>query len=600
MCGIAGIFCNTHSSAAQMEAMAGQMADALVSRGPDDRGVWIAVKSGIALAHRRLSIIDLSPEGRQPMQSASERYVISFNGEIYNYRELRAQLDYSWRGQSDTEVLLAAIEHWGIERTLQKLNGMFAFALWDAQEKTLCLARDRMGEKPLYYGWVGDNFVFASELKAFHRLPNWPPAINRDALHSFIRYSTVPAPHSMYERIYKLMPASYLCIKAGQSAVEQKPYWSLEAMVEDSTARRITTSAVDAANQLEATLKFAIGQRMISDVPLGAFLSGGIDSSTIVALMQAQSARPIKTFTIGFNERGFDEAPYAKAVAKHLGTDHAELYVSAEQAAAVIPQLPHIYDEPFADFSQIPTYLVSQFARQYVTVALSGDGGDEMFGGYNRHVRAPILWQALSILPRSLRKKIYANADANSPAEFYHNICSAHRNPAQFIVGGNEPMTPQYGIDLGLTYAEWMMLQDALTYFPDDILTKIDRAAMAASLETRTPFTDPEVMALAWRLPLNMKIRGGKGKWLLRQVLYRHVPKNLIERPKAGFDVPIAAWLRGSLKDWAGDLLSQKTLKQQGFFNPSEVAEMWQQHQSGKRDLHKQLWNILMFQAWLK
>lgn len=633
MCGIAGIFLQTPSlNAAKMEAIAGQMADALIARGPDGRGVWVDAASGVALSHRRLAIIDLSPEGHQPMVSASGRYVISFNGEIYNYRELRAQLDSSWRGQSDTEVLLAAIEAWGIEKTLQKANGMFAFAVWDNREKTLILARDRMGEKPLYYGWVGDDFVFASELKALQTLPNWQPSINRDALPPLMRYSYISAPHSIYERIYKLLPAHYLIIKAGQQEGKQNRYWSFETMVANSMAQPITSSAEEATNQLEATLKFAVGQRMMSDVPLGAFLSGGIDSSSLVALMQAQSSRPIKTFTIGFKEQGFDEAPYAKAVAKHLGTDHTELYVSASQAAAVIPKLSAIYDEPFADVSQIPTYLVSQFARQHVTVALSGDGGDEMFGGYNRYVRGPAIWNVLAAIPIPIRKmaaklllsahtalihkitpygtspihqfarklgNYYEKMGIASAQEFYQKICSIHDSPEEIVLGAKASLQASSQKNLTLNYAEWMMVQDALNYFPDDILTKVDRASMAVSLETRTVFTDPDVMAFAWSLPLNMKIRDGKGKWLLRQMLYRYVPKELIERPKAGFNVPIGLWLRGSLKEWAEDLISTTSLRKQGFLNPEAVQEMWRIHQSGQRDLEHRLWNILMFQAWL-
>lgn len=632
MCGIAGIFSQTPArNASQLEAAAVQMANALHTRGPDSHGVWVEQKSGIALSHRRLAIIDLSPEGHQPMLSASGRYVISFNGEIYNYRELRKQLEYRWRGESDTEVLLAAIESWGVTKTLQQLNGMFAFALWDTHENTLILARDRMGEKPLYYGWVGGDFVFASELKALQTLPYWQPSINRDALHSFMRYSYVPAPHSIYERIYKLLPAHYAMIKIGQQEVEQKPYWSYAAMVKENAAQRMTISVEEATNMLEEKLRFAVGQRMMSDVPLGAFLSGGIDSSSVVALMQAQSSRPIKTFTIGFNEQGFDEAPFAKAVAAHLKTEHTEMYISSAQAAAVIPQLPIIYDEPFADVSQIPTFLVSQFALQHVTVALSGDGGDEIFGGYNRYVRGPVIWNTLAAIPIPIRKmaaklllaahtillrktnpnaaspiyqlarklgNYYEKMGIESAQEFYQKICSIHDHPEEIVLGANVPSHPSSQLPLTLHYGEWMMLQDALTYFPDDILTKVDRASMAVSLETRTPFTDIDVMAFAWQLPLNMKIRGNKGKWLLRQMLYRHVPQELIERPKAGFNVPIGAWLRGSLKEWAGDLLSPSTLKKQGFLNPEAVEKMWQIHQSGQRDLEHRLWSILMFQAW--
>ena len=626
MCGIAGIFLTKHSlSTEKIERIAGQMADALNSRGPDDRGVWADATKGIALSHRRLSIIDLSPEGHQPMVSASGRYVVSYNGEIYNFQELRAQLDYPWRGQSDTEILLAAVEAWGIEKALHSFNGMFAFALWDRQEKTLTLARDRMGEKPLYYGSVGDLFIFASELKAFHSIPGWPPAVNRDALHLLMRYSYIPAPHSIYENIYKLPPGMYLQLKMGLTNAEPKPYWLFETLVENGIAHRITYTAEKATDQLESLLKFSVKQRMMADVPLGAFLSGGIDSSTIVALMQAQSTRPIKTFTIGFKEQGFDEAPYAKAVAKHLGTEHTEIYVSPAQAEQVIPRLSDIYDEPFADSSQIPTYLVSQFARQHVTVALSGDGGDEMFGGYNRYIRGPALWNLLSTIPVPIRKiaaqllltahtsfnpnntnkwvrklgNYYEKMSAKNKWEFYQKLCSIYLHPEELVLGGVEPKLAQHGKNLDLHFAEWMMLQDGLGYFPDDILTKVDRAAMAVSLETRTPFTDPKLMEFAWQLPLNMKIHNGESKWLLRQVLYRHVPKALIERPKAGFSIPIGDWLRGPLKDWAADLLSPEKLKQQGFLNSATVEAMWNLHQSKARDVEHQLWNILMFQSWL-
>ena len=633
MCGIAGILsskCTQNTK--QLEALAGQMADALYSRGPDDSGVWVDAAQGIALSHRRLSIIDLSPEGHQPMVSASGRYVVSFNGEIYNYRELRAQLHYPWRGQSDTEVLLAAVEAWGIEKALIAFNGMFAFGLWDKKEQTLYLARDRMGEKPLYYGIVGAQIIFASELKAFRHLPGWPPSLSRDALSLLMRYSYIPAPHSIYQNIYKLEPGFYLRLKTGEIDMAPKPYWSFEKMVKNSIAQRISYDQKEAIDQLDRKLKFAVGQRMMADVPLGAFLSGGIDSSTLVALMQAQSSRPVKTFTIGFKEQGFDEAPYAKSVATHLGTEHTEIYISPHVAEEVIPTLSRIYDEPFADSSQIPTYLVSRFARQHVTVALSGDGGDELFGGYNRYIRGPQIWNMLSIMPLELRKmaakllltahhlllhkiapqntsrmakivhklgNYYEKMGVTTRAEFYKKLCSIHEHPEEIVLDGREPLLLQSGEHLSFSYAEWMMMQDALTYFPGDILTKVDRAAMAVSLETRTPFTDPAIMAFAWQLPPHMKIKNGKGKWLLRQVLYRYVPEALVERPKAGFSVPIGAWLRGPLKNWATDLLSPDMLKQQGFLNPVAVQNMWNMHQSGQRDMEHCLWNILMFQSWL-
>ena len=633
MCGIAGIFLMKGAAGAErLGALAQHMGDALIARGPDDYGVWVDAAQGLALAHRRLSIIDLSPEGHQPMISASGRYVVSFNGEIYNYRELRAQLDYPWRGQSDTEVLLAAIEAWGVERALAAFNGMFAFVLWDRQEQVLTLARDRMGEKPLYYGWVGDQFVFASELKAFRDIPGWPPEINRDAINLLMRYSYIPAPHSIYSGIHKLMPASYLRIVAGQTSAEVKPYWSFEAMVENRSHQRVALTEERAIDELGMRLKHVVGQRMMADVPLGAFLSGGVDSSTIAALMQVQSSRPVKTFTIGFIEEGFDEAPYAKAVASHLGTDHHEIYVSSDEAAQVITHLPHIYDEPFADSSQIPTYLVSRFARQHVTVALSGDGGDELFGGYSRHMRGPALWNTLSAVPMGMRifaakillmahsslvhkfvpegssrmarlvRKLgnyYEKLGTQTAEDFYRKLCSIHDHPEEILLAGVEPAFVHSGNPVVLSYAEWMMMQDALTYFSGDILTKVDRAAMAVGLETRTPFTDLELMGFAWQLPLSMKIRDGKGKWLLRQLLFRYVPEALIERPKAGFAVPIGTWLRGSLKSWAEDLLSPQVLQQQGFFNAKGVQDMWKAHQSGQRDMEHRLWNVLMFQSWL-
>lgn len=633
MCGIAGVFGgNSGADAAALHAVADAMGRAIYTRGPDDSGVFVDAAHALALAHRRLSIIDLSPEGHQPKHSASGRYVICYNGELYNYRELKARLSYPWRGSSDTEVLLAAIEAWGVEQALREMNGMFAFALWDTHTRTLTLARDRMGEKPLYYGTAGDRFVFASELKALTTLPDWQPTLNRDAIDLLVRYSYIQAPHTIYEGIHKLPPAHFVQVRAGQSSFAPTAYWSLETVVEHGLENRLTLSHHEAADMLEAKLKFAVGQRMMSDVPLGAFLSGGVDSSTIAALMQAQSARPVKTFTIGFNEQGFDEAPFARAVARHLGTEHHELYLSPQEALNVIPELPAMYDEPFADSSQIPTHLVSRFARQHVSVALSGDGGDELLGGYNRYVRGPQIWNTLSAVPRAIRVPLarallalhngligtlvpqgnshltklvrklgnyYEKIGTPTPEEFYLRLVAIY-DERDVVLGANKLALLPPTKRLPLSLAEWMMLQDALSYFPGDIMTKVDRASMAVSLETRTPFTDPELIAFAWQLPLQHKIRNGKGKQILRDVLYRYVPRELIERPKSGFSIPLGIWLRGELKSWAADLLSPATLERQGYFDARAVQQLWQSHQSGNRDREHQLWNILMFQSWLQ
>jgi asparagine synthase (glutamine-hydrolysing) len=613
MCGIAGIITPEGGwDEARLSQTARAMADAMAHRGPDDSGVWADAQAGVALAHRRLSIMDLSAHGRQPMVSASGRYVLSFNGEIYNFKALRTQLDYPFQGDSDTEVLLAAIECWGVQRALSEISGMFAFALWDKQTKILSLARDRMGEKPLYYGWVNGVFGFASELAALRTMPHFAPPINRDALAQFVGYSYVPTPMSIFEGIQKL-PAAHMAVLKGHE-VDLTPYWSL-------TEAGAPFAGDDAAalSQLDECLSAAVGRMMVADVPLGAFLSGGVDSSTIVALMQAQSARPVKTFSIGFDEPRFNEAPYAKAVAEHLRTDHTELYVSAKQAQEVIPRLASMYSEPFADSSQIPTFLVAQMARQHVTVALSGDGGDELFGGYNRYRHGVRLWQAARWLPKPLRSDMittlalklnqlqprakwhkianYAEKlSASNRAEFYANLCTATPDYVQLVIGAD---TRQLRDDGQADFAQWMMLQDGLGYLPDDILTKVDRAAMAVSLETRIPFLDPEVIGFAQALPKNMKIRGGQGKWLLRQLLYQHVPSELIDRPKVGFAVPLAEWLRGPLRPWAEDLLAPESLKRQGYLDVLLVWRYWQEHQAGMRDHSQLLWNIVMFQSWL-
>ncbi|MDF9617288.1 asparagine synthase (glutamine-hydrolyzing) [Pseudomonas entomophila] len=647
MCGIAGQLKLTgQSTEASLFNECMRMADAIVHRGPDDHGVWVEQGAGVALAHRRLAIVDLSPAGHQPMPSASARYIMVFNGEIYNHLDLRRQLESAgmapaWRGHSDTETLLAAFEAWGIEQALQQSIGMFAIAVWDVMRKTLVLARDRLGEKPLYYGWQGQGadavFMFGSELKALRAHPAFNASIDRQALALYMRHNYVPAPHSIYEGIKKLQPGCILTLSAGQREPEIKAYWSaLAKVLEGTESRRRVHDPREAVDQLESLLKSAVAQQMMADVPLGAFLSGGVDSSTIVALMQAQSSRPVKTFTIGFHEKGYNEAEHAKAVARHLGTDHTELYITPEQAMAVIPSLPGIYDEPFSDSSQIPTFLVSQLARQHVTVSLSGDAGDELFSGYTRYNMTASAWGKLSRIPLPLRKAMAASIRSLSPGAWdsllgwlpgsgarlgdklhkgagvlpsasvgslYHGLVSHWMDPAKVVIGGVEPQTLLTGLmpDLqGLDPVERMMVLDLLTYLPDDILTKVDRASMAVTLESRVPMLDHRVVEFAWQLPQSLKQRDGVGKWALRQVLYRHVPQSLIDRPKMGFGIPIDAWLRGPLRDWAEALLDEGRLRQEGYLHPELIRQKWREHQSGVRNWAYHLWDVLMFQAWLE
>lgn len=640
MCGIAGFWDKGHSV---NNSIAERMALQIQSRGPDDAGVWTDSDAGLALAHRRLAIIDLSPAGHQPMQSPCGRYVLVYNGEIYNHLDLRADLEatgggFDWRGHSDTETLLAALRHWGMQGTLERLNGMFAFALWDASERTLFLARDRMGEKPLYYGRNGMTFLFGSELKALTAHPDWQGKIDRNALALYMRHNYVPTPWSIYQGIHKLQPAHFVAISDdGRTIGEQVCYWDLGQIAQQGAA----AGAVDPGaltDELDSLLRDAVSRRMAADVPLGAFLSGGYDSTTIAALMQAQSDRPIKTFTIGFHEEGYNEARHAKAVAEHLGTEHTELYVTPEEAMAVIPKLPSMYDEPFSDSSQIPTFLVSQLARQHVTVSLSGDGGDELFYGYGRYLKADSLWRTLGRLPEPLRR-LLAFLIAQAPARglekampllpprfridhfadrlpklaemlaypdsqsFYRHFVSHAQKPEELVLGATEPDTiltrPDCMPNLP-SLRERMMYLDAMTYLPDDILTKVDRASMAVSLEARVPLLDHRLIEFAWRVPTDYKYRNGQGKWLLRQVLYRYVPKALMDRPKMGFGVPIEQWLRGPLREWAEELLDEKRLREEGFFNPAPVRKMWEEHLTGKRRWHYYLWDVLMFQAWLE
>lgn len=633
------------------EAMLRRMADTIAHRGPDDAGYWSDREQRIGLGHRRLSIVDLSPAGHQPMPSASGRYVIAFNGEIYNHLLLRQLLvdvaqAPAWLGHSDTETLLAGFDVWGIQGTVERAIGMFAFAVWDRQTRTLTLARDRIGEKPLYYGWQGQGkdavFLFGSELKALRAHPAFENSINRGALCLQLRHNTIPAPYSIYLGISKLLPGSILSVSMQQHEPKVWPYWSGAHAAESGVANPFDGSAEQAVDALEVLLKDAVRQQMMADVPLGAFLSGGVDSSTVVALMQAQSSRPVKTFTIGFNEEGYNEAEHAKAVARHLGTDHTELYVTPEQAMAVIPRLPTLYDEPFSDSSQIPTFLVSQLAKQHVTVSLSGDAGDELFCGYNRYQMTAKLWRKLAVVPLPLRKLAANGLTSVSPESWnglagavkgllphstrfantgdklhkgagvlasksvdalYLGLVSHWHDPAAVVFGGAEPSTLLTGNAPslpGLDEVQRMMALDMLTYLPDDILVKVDRAAMGVSLETRVPFLDHRVVEFAWSLPQSMKLRDGQTKWALRQVLFRHVPQALIERPKMGFGVPIGDWLRGPLRDWAESLLDESRLRNEGFFNPMPIRQKWAEHLSGQRNWQYHLWDVLMFQAWLE
>lgn len=643
MCGIAG-FLGSAGAAGQDATVARRMADWLRHRGPDDEGVWADPEAGIALTQRRLAIVDLSPAGHQPMFSACQRYVVVFNGEIYNYEDIRKKLDadqaHAWRGHSDTEVLLEAIARWGIVRALQSAVGMFALALWDRRDRTLVLARDRLGEKPLYYGQVGKSFVFASELKAFRAHPGWRPEIDRDAVALLMRHNYVPAPYSIYKGCFKLRPGHFLVLADGAREPRIETYWSAREASEHARAQPFDGSADESVTMLERLLGQSVQGQMMADVPLGAFLSGGIDSSTVVALMQSISSRPVRTFTIGFHQAGYNEAEHAKQVARHLGTDHTELYVTEREAMDVIPALPQIYCEPFSDSSQIPTYLVSKLARQHVTVSLSGDGGDELFSGYTRYAMADEFWKKLSRVPRPLRQATAGLATLPPPAlydglagplmsllperrrigrvgdkvhkaarllgtpnadDLYLHLCSHWHDPADIVSGSREPPTMLTGLDALPRLpgnVERMMYLDLLSYLPDDILVKVDRAAMAVSLETRVPLLDHRVVEFAMSLPLSVLRNQGQTKWPLRQLLYKFVPRELVERPKMGFGVPIDSWLRGALRDWAEDLLSEARLTADGFFDPAPIRLAWQDHLSGRRNNQYPLWDVLMFQAW--
>ncbi len=654
MCGIAGII----SGRPIDPDLPQQLSSVLAHRGPDDCGFWLDQDPHVALVHRRLAIVDLSPAGHQPMLSPDGRYVLIYNGEIYNHAALRKELERAgagpvagWRGHSDTETLLAGFAFWGVRETIERAVGMFAVALWDRREKQLILARDRFGEKPLYYGWVARQFVFASEIAAIRAIPSFDNPISRAALRLYAGRAYVPEPHSIYERVYKLPPGTILTVSheasrtpllappnvdTAEGNLKLERYWNYEHVVAEGLASSFVTEQ-EALDALDLALADAVGGQALADVPVGALLSGGIDSSTVVAFYQKHSTQRVRTFSIGFEEQAFNEADHARKVATHFGTDHNELYLTAADALDVIPSLPGIYGEPFADSSQIPTYLVSRFAREQVTVALSGDAGDELFGGYNRYLEAARIWARLKRLPPALRAGA-GSALAALPPGFWNAVSPllpGGRRPAHFgskarrafrsmgradsldavygsfvdewgeeagLVPGAAELTPLMPTnvlpDADVPDAVRMMACDALTYLPGDILCKVDRAAMAVSLETRVPFLDHRVAAVAARIPLGMKIHGGKGKLILRKLLYRHAPRELFERPKSGFSIPIGEWLRGPLRAWAEALLDERRLREDGFFDPGPVRRRWADHLAGRQEAGQALWPILMFGAW--
>ncbi|MGI9500851.1 MAG: asparagine synthase (glutamine-hydrolyzing) [Geminicoccaceae bacterium] len=639
MCGFTGfIDLKKRYDADELQRQVTDMAGALAARGPDDSQIWTDEAAGIALGFRRLAVIDLSPSGRQPMVSSDGRYVIAYNGEVYNGSALRPRLQaegIAFRGRSDTEVLLEASAVFGVERAISEAVGMFAAAIWDRNTREITLFRDRLGIKPLYWARIGDVLFFGSQPKSFFPHPDWRGEIDPDSLASYCRFSALPAPLSIFRNCRQLLPGQLLRISA-DGAVEEKSYWDPIEIVGKAMASPLSGNDDELLDGLEHHLKEAVCQRTQADVPLGAFLSGGIDSSIVVALMQAASHRPVKTFSIGFKETGFDEAPFARQVANHLKTDHHEVYVESAAARDVIADLPELYDEPFADSSQIPTYLVSKMARAHVTVCLSGDGGDELFGGYGRYAHtiahlgdrgrlpsvlqkpvadmAPLLspksWDRLArLLPRRCRpvafgERLHRLADRlrpDWPDRFYLNQMSHWVEPANLVHGSRERLADIWtgaASALHPDFHDRMQFIDMVSYLPHDILTKVDRASMAVGLEARVPLIDHRVVEHSWRLPRRMKVRDGVSKWALRQILYRHVPKSMIERPKMGFGIPLQEWLRGPLKEWAADLLSERRLKEEGIFDPLPIRERWDQHQSGTADWHYPLWTILMFQAW--
>jgi asparagine synthase (glutamine-hydrolysing) len=644
MCGIVGQWDRERSTGAPaLERTVTAMADLLWHRGPDDAGAWSDEQSGIALAFRRLAVIDLTEAGAQPMTSADGRYTMVYNGELYNHEELHAYLgEARLRGHSDTEILLEHIARWGLEKTLARANGMFALGLWDAQERVLRLARDRMGEKPLYYGFLGRTFVFGSGLAPFRRHPDFAADVDRDALTALLRYGFVPAPRSMWRGISKLPPGCWLELHAEDDDPNVRTYWSPVEVALQARADPLEGSDRELTDALEEALLRAVSLRRTADVPLGALLSGGIDSSLVVAMLQAQSSTPIRSFTIGFHDKSLDEATFAKDIARHLGTEHTEMYVGGDEALALVPQLPALYDEPMADSSQLPTHVVSRLARRHVTVCLGGDGGDELFGGYTRYLyreravgrlhrlppplRRPLAatlsgpsvdqWDRLferlgPVLPRDLRHsqpgwKMHKLAASLGHAEHdlaYRSLLSLWEDPESLVIGGREPtdvLTAPSRELASMPPEDRMPLVDVLTYLPDDILAKVDRAAMGASLETRLPLLDPDVFALSWRVPHDARIRDGQSKWLLRQVLDRYVPRELLDRPKKGFVVPVGDWLRGPLRDWGEALLAPQRLNDEGLLRPDPITQAWRRHQDGRGGDPRHLWAVLVFQQWLE
>ena len=637
MCGIAGYLeIGSSLGTDEMASRVKRMTDAIAHRGPDDSGVWTDCAAGIGLGHRRLSIIDISPLGHQPMHSGDGRYVITYNGEVYNFQELHrelTELGHTFISTSDTEVMLAAISQWGLEAAVKRFIGMFAFALWDRRDQVLHLVRDRVGVKPLYWSLRNNVLLFGSELKALMAHPTWHGKLNREAVAAFVRHSYIPGPNTIFSGVHKLTPGSILTLKPG-AAPRIASYWSLLDSLESKRAPAMDpTSAIE---QLDALLRDSVKRRMISDVPLGAFLSGGIDSSTVVALMQAQSSRKVRTFSIGFHEQGYDEAKYAKAVAAHLGTDHTELYVSPREALDVVPRLADWFDEPFGDSSQIPTFLVSQMTRSHVTVALSGDGGDELFAGYPRYLLAESLWRRIGRLPLAIRAPLASllqampertldNLTGMLPARWrtlnggrkLHRLAGLLRMPVddgihaelaavwpfddQLVPGTTRSLAiaadPSLKARLSDSLAR-MQYYDLHSYLPDDILVKVDRASMAVGLEAREPLLDHRLIEFAWSLPRDFKMRVGESKWILRQVLDKYVPRHLFERPKMGFSVPLGGWLRGPLRDWAQALLEPSRIARDGIFSPEQLTTLWNEHQSGRANRETVLWNALMFQAW--
>ncbi len=646
MCGLVGFWQN--GGGHEQENIVSAMAEKLTSRGPDDKGVWLNPELGVALAHRRLAILDLTSAGHQPMISESGRYVLVYNGEIYNHLDLRHELEEkgsapNWRGSCDTETLIAGFEKWGIERTLLRTKGMFAFALWDQSKHSLTLGRDRLGEKPLYYGLINGIFFFASELRALKAHPSFDTEIDRKALNLFMQFGYVPTPYSIYKNIRKLEPGCTINFSSPSDVPETQPYWSAEDIIIQGLRNPFCGTQQEGIDELEKLLLNSVKQQMLADVPLGVFLSGGVDSSLVTCLMEAQTSHPVHTFSIGFHEKEYNEAENSKEVANYLGTKHTEFYITPKDALEAIPKIPSIFSEPFSDSSQIPTYILSKLARQHVVVALSGDGGDELFGGYNRYTSIHKFWKYLSLVPPPARRllawivlsfspdsydkmlgstqnwiphhmkikdignKLHKSAQAISartPEEFYSNLIRHWKDGDGLVLGLNTSSTSPSCLKSSIqlppeSYIQNMMANDLVSYLPDDILVKVDRSSMAVGLETRIPMLDHKIVEYACSLPLDLKICNGTGKWILRQVLYKYIPKKLIERPKMGFGVPIGSWLRGPLRNWAEELLSRNRILQDGYFNPDPIQKKWNEHLSGKRDRQQPLWNILMFQAWL-